>query len=378
METPNPIFPACPLLLARAEGLLAGLIYLDSIATAIDHFSNPHSSNPRILRQWALLRIVQAKLDEARERLIAAKDILYLEGRDDTLDSFVKPTRFYEAAISGYRNVLLHTPPTNLGEVLAVCSLSHVILQSASNQIGFDFSHLEIWGNAIINHNHRQAFHSLITAICLEPQLTGSQDCCSFSACLSCSHSLQPSYQEALSAISTPQEDNMANDIWGSFWDIDYTMDEFLPSNSLSGGQIADCSLVSKNTQLTSTSTPDLQGSGIIRNLTHFLEDCGELTDTLILPTPSSRGETVQLMHSEVRNLIEPLYIQRLRNDDSFKGPNAQAILSIIDSFAYLGYLRSANQARDYMLLLGKVYAPLVYFFNKWLDSQCIGDTSQW
>ncbi|CAG7562823.1 unnamed protein product [Fusarium equiseti] len=373
METPNPIFSAWPLLLARAEGLLAGLIYLDSTATAIDHFSNPHSSNPQILRQWALLRIVRAKLDEARQRLIAAKDIMYLEGRDDTLDSFVKPTRFYEVAISGYRNVLLHTPPTTLGEVLAVCSLSHVILQSANNQIGFDFSHLEIWGNAIINHNHRQAFHSLITAICLEPQLT-SQDCCSFSACLGRSHSLQPSYQEELSTISTPQEDDMANDIWGSFWDIDYTTHDFLASNSLSGGQTADCShLVSKNTQLTSTSTPDLQGSRIIRNLTHFLEDCGELTDTLVLSSPSrpsSRGETVQLMQSEVRNLIEPLYMQRLRNDDSFKVTNSQAILSIIDSFTNLGYLQSTTEARDYMLLLGKVCAPLAYFSNRGVDSR--------
>jgi len=177
------------------------------------------------------------------------------------------------------------------------------------------------------------------------------------------SQSLQPSYDEELSTISTPQDNDTANDIWGTLWGLDYTMHDFLASDSLLRGQTAACShLACENTQyrqFNGTLTPDLRGSRTIRNLTQFLEDCGELTDTLVLSSPSSRGATVQLMPSKVRNLIEPLHIQRLRNDDSFKGPNAQAILSIIASFTNLGYLQSTNETRDYMLLLGKVRTPL-------------------
>ncbi|KAH7182599.1 uncharacterized protein B0J16DRAFT_343935 [Fusarium flagelliforme] len=350
METPTLSFPIWPLLQPRTEGLLASLVYLDSSATSITYFPYPETFNRHISHQWGLLRIVQVKLEEARQRLVAARRNLYLVGIDDSLDSFVKRTRFYETAVSSYRNTLLYLPPTTLGEVLALCSLSHVIQHSAGNHVSFDFSHFEIWRNAIVNHKHREAFDDLIRAVCPEPPLAGP-DLCTLLTLVNDSHPLQPGYQEEPSTTPTPQGDHMENNVLGSNLDLDHTIYDLLAFNSLSGGQ-----MVSENAQFTSTIALNLQNlreSSIIYNISHFLESCGELT--LVLSSPSSRRVTIQPTQSERGNRIEPVYIQRLRDDDSLKDPRVQAIVSVIDSFINLGYVQSMNEARHYMLSLGNV-----------------------
>lgn len=357
METPNLVLPVSLLLLARAEGLLAGLI---SIATASDNFPDAVSLSPQLYNQWRLLRSVQVKLEETRRRLMAATHNLCLGGLDDSLDSFGDPPRFSETAIGSYRNTLLRLPPTTLGEVLALCSLSHAILHCAGNRIRYGFLDLEIWRNAV-NHDHRQAFHDLISAACLEPHLT-SQAFCFLPTSVGISHLLPPSYREEPSSISTSQGEDLANDALSSGLDLDHTVYDFLASNSLLTGQPVDCSqIISENIQLTDTPAPDLQdlqGSPIMSNLTHFLEDCGELT--LVLSSPSSRGATIhQSTRFGVERCVDPFYIECLRNSPSFEDSSVQAIVSIIDRFSNLGYLHSANEARDYMLLLAKVH-PLV------------------
>ena len=367
METPSSVFPTQLLLLERAEGLLAGLIYLDSTATTIFHFPY-HSSNFQISNQWEVLRTVQVQLDERRHRLLAATHNLCLAGLDDALNCFVEPTRFYEAAISGYRNTFLHKPPNTLGEALAFSSLSHAILHSAGNQISFDFSHLDIWRNAIANHEHRQLFEDLFKAACLEPYLTG-QNFCSLPTLMNDNRSMQQSYLGEPSTIPPLQGDGLVNDSLSSFWNHSNTMDVFLAFNSPFASQTGHCNyMINGSTHLPGIQAPNLQGSPIIRSVTHFLEDCGELT--FVLSSPSSRGATVQSTQSKMGNRVEPLYIQRLRNDDSFKDPRIQGIVSVLDSFISLGYLQSVNEAQHYMLLLGNVCTQVPCYFNRRFDSR--------
>jgi hypothetical protein len=276
--------------------------------------------------RWTFLQHVHYQLEETRHRLLNATHRMDLKCTDSTLNSFVNPTLFYEAAVSGFHNILLGLPPTTLGETIALCVMSHVTsccLYSTCNYIGLHpFSNFDLWRNAISNHDHRQTFDDLINAVCLEPCLDFLMDISQY-------------------------DNDMSNGALDLFWNSD------LPT-------------INESMQLTtSTEAPDLpslQGSPIVANLTHFLERCGELP--LIL---SSRGATANNWHpigiskparSEAEHRIQRLYIQLLQDNGCFKDPIARGILSVVDRFIGLGYLHNTCEMRDYLLLVGKVRLP--------------------
>lgn len=104
----------------------------------------------------------------------------------------------------------------------------------------------------------------------------------------------------------------------------------------------------------------NLQASAVITNLVHFLEECGELLQIL-----SGRGVTTSCMspgtstgqsQSEVQTAIKSSFIQPLQNNKFFvDNLSAQRLLVVADRFVELGYLRSIDETRRYLINVGNV-----------------------
>lgn len=333
MINPTPL--ACSL--SRARGFLAGLIFINSLPKIAGQDFNANIRLFQNTKQWTVLQHVHRQLEETRLRLVEVKRTISLECPDKTLASFNNPTSFYEAAISSFHNTLLGLPPTTLGGVVALCAMSHATscyLYSTGIQVAFDpFSDFDLWRSTISNDEHQQAFDDLMMAACQEPYLTTLMN-------------PFPIFQDE---INLPSED--LNLLWSPD-PITNTLIPFLITHNAAGESQA----------------PDLQslqGSPIVANLTHFLEQCGELP--LILcgrdatadmcyfigaPISTESGDEQDLKH---------LYIQLLRERGPLHGPVTQGIVSIVERFVDLGYLQSVDEVPDYMLLIGKVctnYVP--------------------
>ncbi|GKU05055.1 hypothetical protein FLAG1_07803 [Fusarium langsethiae] len=331
--------------LSRAKGFLAGLIYIDSTQTIIGQDSNANPMFFQNIGQWIILQQAHSQLEETRCRLVDATHSIGLPITcpDDTLNSFVNPTSFYETAVSGFHNTLLGLPPTALGDVVALCAMSHVTscyLYSAYNNILFDpFSDFDLWRSTISDHEHRRLFDVLIKVACQEPYLTTLVD-------------TYPVLQYGNGAC---------NDALDLSWDPDlttYTLNSFSTVQNEQSSHI-----VSESMQLTTAGTqaPDLQslqGSPIVSNFAHFLERCGELP--LIL---SGRGATVNEWHligtskpdeSRDEQRLKRLYIRLLQQRDPPNNIVIEGIVSVVKRFGDLGYLQSAGKIRDYLLLIGK------------------------
>jgi hypothetical protein len=307
-------------------------------------------------QQWTIPHCVHSQLEESRHRLVNTMHSMDLTCLDNTLNSFVDPIPFYEAAVGSFHNTLLGQPPTTLGDIVALCAMSHVTsccLNSTGNQISFGF---DLWRNAISNHEHRQPFDDLIKAACLEPYLTALMDV---------SHSQQFTFPVALYG------NEMSNEAPGLPWDLNLTtLNSFFTSQNPHFSHI-----VRESTQLiNSIQAPDLQslqGSPIVANLARFLEECGELP-------LSTRGATINKWfpigtskpaESRAKHSIERLYIQLLQDDECFNDPTAQGILSVVDRFIGVGYLRNISEIRDCLLLLGKVRLPVrIVLVSIWVD----------
>ncbi|KAM0344551.1 hypothetical protein ACHAPU_007531 [Fusarium lateritium] len=103
---------------------------------------------------------------------------------------------------------------------------------------------------------------------------------------------------------------------------------------------------------------PDLHQSLVITNITHFLNNCGE-----ILQVPSTGGITPHNLRSgiaidEIKKLIITSYISPLRGDEALDGVSAHAIVSIMERFVDLGRLRSIEEVQGYMALIGIEVLP--------------------
>ncbi|CAF3517064.1 unnamed protein product [Fusarium graminearum] len=330
MINPTPL--ACSL--SRARGFLAGLIFINSLPKIAGQDFNANIRLFQNTKQWTVLQHVHRQLEETRLRLVEVKRTISLECPDKTLASFNNPTSFYEAAISSFHNTLLGLPPTTLGGVVALCAMSHATscyLYSTGIQVAFDpFSDFDLWRSTISNDEHQQAFDDLMMAACQEPYLTTLMN-------------PFPIFQDE---INLPSED--LNLLWSPD-PITNTLIPFLITHNAAGESQA----------------PDLQslqGSPIVANLTHFLEQCGELP--LILcgrdatadmcyfigaPISTESGDEQDLKH---------LYIQLLRERGPLHGPVTQGIVSIVERFVDLGYLQSVDEVPDYMLLIGKEILP--------------------
>ncbi|OBS20506.1 hypothetical protein FPOA_06874 [Fusarium poae] len=331
--------------LSRAKGFLAGLIYIDSTRTIVSENSTTSPMFSHNASQWIILQHVHSRLEETRHMLIGAMNSISLAHPDDTLNIFINPISFYRAAVSGFHNTLLGLPPTALGDVVALCAMSHTtscfLHNSACNYLRFDpFSDFDLWRNAINNHEHRQAFDDLVKAACLDPYLTA----------------LASTYLE-------PQYNGMSNEALELFWDVDLAT-----ANSFSIGLDEQPShIVGEGTQATTASTqvPDLQslqGSPIVSNFAHFLEHCGEFP--LIL---AGRGATVNEWNPigtskpdepRCERRFKRLYIQYLQEGDSPDNTIIQGIISVVDNFVDLGYWRCVCEVRDYLLLVSKGMFP--------------------
>ncbi|ENH63479.1 hypothetical protein FOC1_g10000224, partial [Fusarium oxysporum f. sp. cubense race 1] len=101
--------------------------------------------------------------------------------------------------------------------------------------------------------------------------------------------------------------------------------------------------------------------SVLVANLTLFLEQCGDLFQIL-----SGRWVTAEHQYSpsSALNRARPQsndvssYLQRMRQDESFKDPSSMGILSIVDTFIQLGYLQTPEDVQEYMIIVGKEIMP--------------------
>jgi hypothetical protein len=350
--------------LSAADGFLAGLIYLNATkqATAQSRITKPFV--PHQLQSWKYLEDIWIDLENARKRLLRLILARGIEGIDITLNSFVDPVMFFQAAVLSLRNTLIGQPPSTLGDVLALYCLSHAIscqLRSSHNSaISNAQFYIDQWENAISRYDHRQAFANLIEA--LHPEIANPSPASSFLDPVTSDYS-DPlfAYQDAPFELPPVQDD----DLTGYPSDCSNTAPDLL---SLSGSRPTDqtaqnnCCISSGEIPLTrpQTSAPlGPHGSALVTNLTLFLGQCGELFQIL-----SGRWVTAKHLHSPssaTLNQARPQgndfksCIQRMRQDESIQDPFSLGILAIVDTFIQLGYLQTPKDVQEYMIIVGKV-----------------------
>ncbi|KAJ4266051.1 hypothetical protein NW762_004024 [Fusarium torreyae] len=357
--------------MSAADGFLSSLLYLDELEPVSNqHFNAALPQSPKL---WVSIRNFRSDLERCRDRLMEVVPALDLAGLDTDLDSFVNLTLFYEAAIFSFRNTLTGLTPYSLGNVVALCSLSHVASHYLSNGSSDSnlpnrdiFPDIALWQGAIGNPDHRHAFSNLVEALWPTSLYPPSHDPTShtsqtriaetFDIPLSQYHS----YEEVQHETSFTQFDFESNDLLGSLsWAIDPIHNSFtgittqLTSQAVSNGHNNNESVQVAEDQ--TANSRDLEGTAVITNLTKFLEECGESLHVL-----SGYGVTAKDLHSyvtfnqnglEVKNLIKSSYLNPLRND--LKGASALGILSVAERFVELGHLQSINEVRRYMIIAG-------------------------
>lgn len=357
--------------LSAVDGLLASLIFLEVTPPTV----NQHHCNAIPLAQqnpvsWVMLSDIQMELEDCRVSVVTETAVLGFTGLDTTLDSFVNSTLFFEAALGSFRNTLTGTPPNTLGDVVALYSLSHIIscyLRNKGNANVLDIHfNIDMWKSAFSDPGHWRAFNDLVqvlrrkTASSSQPYSTSSL------------HS--PKAQADFNMPSHWACQEMPSEIsWQCNFE-DYSWEEsHLMPNSLVFSNLQVWSRDQQNdhtalegplgTPPSAPQVPDLQnlqGSAVITNLVHFLEECGELLQIL-----SGRGVTTSCMspgtstgqsQSEVQTAIKSSFIQPLQNNKFFvDNLSAQRLLVVADRFVELGYLRSIDETRRYLINVGNV-----------------------
>jgi hypothetical protein len=366
--------------LSAADGLLASLIFLEAQAAPLA--LNQHHYNAIPLAQntesWAVLRDVRTGLEGSRILVMTEIAVLGFSGLDPTLDSFVNPTLFYEAAIGSFRNTLTGTPPNTLGDIVALYSLSQITscyLRNKSNTNILDtFSKIDVWESAISVPGHRRAFNHLVQV--LRPKTTkttSSGQPYDIPALHSPQAPADFSISSHLTSQEMPSEISSQSDFEDYSWREGHFSSDFLlmpELQYLSQDEQNDHTGLegSLGTPLNAPQAPDLQnlqGSAIITNLAHFLEECGDLLQIL-----SGRGVTSRLSPGisigqgqfEVQTAIKLSFIQPLQNNKfSVSNMSAQRLLVVADRFVELGYLRSIDETRRYLIMVGIVSSTDYY-----------------
>ncbi|KAL5594955.1 hypothetical protein FOVSG1_008644 [Fusarium oxysporum f. sp. vasinfectum] len=343
--------------LSAADGFLAGLMCLSATkqataqGRATDHFTHARQS-------WKCLEIIWINLESVQVRTLELVPRLGLRGIDNTLDSFISPILFFQAAALSLRNTLIGQPPSTLGNIVALFCLSHAVSRhlrcSHHPAISDTGLCIDQWGNAISKYGHRQAFTSLIRA--LFPEIMTPPLRSTFldpvTADYSDSLPFMSIYQDA--PFEPPPREG---DLIGNALEHSDATPNLL---SLSGSQPTDQEAHNdRYTFIWETGFPsDPHGSALVTNLTLFLEQCGDLFQIL-----SGRWVTAkhQYSPSSALNWARPQsndvssYLQRMRQDGSFQDPSSMGILSIVDTFIQLGYLRTPEDVQEYMIIVGKV-----------------------
>ncbi|KAH7260778.1 uncharacterized protein BKA55DRAFT_504457 [Fusarium redolens] len=350
--------------LSAADGFLAGLIYLTATKQATTQ-GRATDSFTHTSQSWKCLENIWINLESIQNRTLELVPRLGLRGINNTLDSFINPVLFFQAAVLSLRNTLIGQPPSTLGDVVALFCLSHVVscqLRSSHNsEISDTHFYIDQWENAISRYDHRQAFANLIRA--LFPEITTPSPASGF---------LQPA--ELVTADYIDPLHFMHQNVP---LELPPHQDDFLLGYRLDYSDATPCLLskpesrhadeaaqngcyFSGETQLTGlqTSAPlGPRGSALVTNLTLFLEQCGDLFQIL-----SGRWVTAKHQYSPSSALnqarpqsndVKPC-IQRMRQDEYFQDPFSLGILSIVDTFTQLGYLQTLEDVQEYMIIVGK------------------------
>ncbi|KAG5772147.1 hypothetical protein H9Q72_001553 [Fusarium xylarioides] len=292
---------------------------------------------------------------------------LGFRGMDNTLDSFINPVLFFQAAVLSLRNTLIGQPSSTLGEVVALFCLSHVVscqLRNNQNPAAGDTQlWFDQWGNTISKYDHRQAFFKLVRA--LFPELANPSPA---------SNSFDPAttdYSNLLDFINRNgsfeqrpiQDGNLAgypleyHDATRNMFSLPlFRHADDAPPNGFCafGGEIP--------LETPQTSAPfGPHGSALVTNLTLFLDQCGDLFQMLSglwVTAKHQYSPLSALNRTRPQNNDVCLYLQRMRQDDSFQDPFSLGILSIVDTFIQLGYLQTPEDVQEYMIMVGKEVIP--------------------
>ncbi|KAG7415023.1 hypothetical protein ACKAV7_005673 [Fusarium commune] len=347
--------------LSAADGFLAGLIYLSAPKQATTQ-NRATDSFTHVRRTWKYLDAIWFNLESVRNRMLELVPRLGLRDIDNTLDSFISPVLFFQAAVLSLRNTLIGRPPSTLGDVVALFCLSHVVsrhLRSIHNSAISDTQlYIDQWENAISKYDHRQAFANLIRA--LFPEIANPSPPSSFLDPVTADYSdplhFMSMYQDA--PFEPPPREG---DLIGNALEHSDAAPNLL---GLSGSQPTDqeahndrYSFIGE-TGFQTLAPLDPHGSALVTNLTLFLEQCGDLFQIL-----SGRWVTAkhQYSPSSALNRARPQsndvssYLQRMRQDESFQDPSSMGIFCIVDTFIQLGYLQTPEDVQEYMIIVGKV-----------------------
>ncbi|QGI61229.1 hypothetical protein CEK27_005200 [Fusarium fujikuroi] len=345
--------------LSAADGFLAGLIYLSVTKQAIAQNRAPGLFTPAF-QSWRYLEGIWFNLQSVQNGMLEIVPGLGLQGIDYTLDSFVSPVLFFQTAVLSLRNTLIGRTPSTVGDIVALFCLSHVVFlhlrRSHDSVISGTELDIDQWGNAISRYDHRQAFASLIRA--LFPEITTALTPPNFVDPVTAEYHDAPYFMAMCQDAPFEPPSQEAIRIGDALQYSDATPNLFSLSSSRPRDQAAqnDRYIVIGETQLTGLRT-DPHGPALVANFTLFLEQCGDLFQNL-----SGRWVTAKHQYSPLSVLNRARrqsndvssYLQRMLQEGSFQDPFSMGILSIVDTFVQLGYLRTPKDVQEYMIIVGK------------------------
>lgn len=278
--------------LSAADGFLSGLLFLDVTGLGVTQRPNTNLLVPRPqnLESWKRMGDIRAILHGNWSQMMNVLATLGPMNINDTLASLTTPATFYEAAVLSFRNTLTGHPPHTLGDILALCILSYATssyLRSEGSLLTNGATPcIDQWRDAISDHDHRQAFTHIMEALYpgtanLTPILGSSQHVAEYS---------EPfgfTYQDSPLRMS-PHQDNFSEYDFLNYlanYGNDPAPDYFVLLGAESTNQLVQKHCAdSYRTRPTGAERPslrDLQGSAVITQLKHFLEECGELPQIL-------------------------------------------------------------------------------------------------
>ncbi|KAG5663498.1 hypothetical protein KAF25_001434 [Fusarium avenaceum] len=359
-------------ILSAADGLLASLIFLEVAPPIMNqHHYNVIPQAQQNPESWTVLSNIQIELEACRVSVVTEIAVLGFTGLDTTLDSFVNFTPFCEAALDSFRNTLTGTPPNTLGDVIALYSLSQITscyLRNKGNANVLDIlSNIDIWESTFSDPGHWRAFNDLVQVL-RRKTVSSSQPYSPSSL-----HSPQAPADSSIPAHWTcqeiPSEFSWQCNFEDFSWEENHLMPDslVLPNLQFSSQDEQNDHTILEGTLGTPLSAPqgpllagdlqNLQGSAIITNLAHFLEECGDLLQILSghrVTNRSSPGTSTSEKQSEVQTAIKSSFIQPLQINKFFvDNLSAQRLLVVADRFVELGYFRSIDETRRYLINVG-------------------------
>ncbi|KAF5611754.1 uncharacterized protein FSUBG_2191 [Fusarium subglutinans] len=357
--------------LSAADGFLSGLLFLDVTRLNATQWPNTNSLVPRpqSLESWKCMGDIRAILHGYWCQMMNGLPSLGPMNINDTLATLTSPTTFYEAAVLSFRNTLTGHPPHTLGEIVALCILSYATSSYLSNKGSLSTNDaspcIDQWRDSISDRDHRQAFTHIMEALYpgtanLNPTPGPSQHMAEYS---------EPfgfTYQDAPFGMSSHQ-DNLIEDDFLNYlanYGGDPVPDYFALGAESTNQMVQRHCAESYRTRPTGAERPslrDLQGSAVITQLVYFLEECGELPQIL-----SGRGATTKYANCPVNHLTPRVdegvksCIQRMRQTELSLDTTFSAIISVVDRFIQLGYLRTTEDVQEYMLIVGKAVCEVL------------------